>query len=716
MANHVSPMRRFRGCCVLALALVLPASTMAAEIAWRHFSQLKVQPRGLPVFADLDGNGSDEIVFVAYGESAQWGVIPVLCVLGHENGRLALSASVPLPPYLYSMVAARRPGQGDTVLLTVQPLGPTRLMEFGGRGLDLVRDVIVQGANRLRQVADIDGDGKLEILADATGNGASGRLYVLDYATAAVEWQSDTFTAGAIAAQLDADPALEIISRGTVGRIYDGATHAEEWSSATGFGSAVVSGNFEADPLVPGFVANLPHFAGVFRGEPYAQLRGLLGVLFAVSAFDTDGDGRDELYATRQAPNQLLRVSVQDGQIQTLAELDFRATVPSLGRLLAGESPVAVLATEEFGLDQPGAMAVYDMGSGQFRFQADANQGPWWPSTFARPGAGGGRTAVSLITRHRTPGQYGIDLNLRDAEDGRLLATRNSVFSQSYAAEFLGVMADDIDGVGGDEFVVYQSGSAPAAVALLDGTTLQDRWRSTGFPNATDIRAATLADRNQDGIKDVVLAVGSPIGTQVRLMVLSGIDGDLLWQSVPIQASANTRLVGLVAGEVDAQAGAEIVVSLGDAVYAFDLNTGLTTWIVKPSDQRLFLDVVHWGSDDDCRIGLLVSGPSLQLLSCHDRALLGTVELPPGSRRVVPLDPLGRILGAATDSDLLVSAFGTPFEPVVSGLGGSVRLDWPWAVQHTPGAIGVLLGSSVQVLRLNLTIDPLFESGFDALP
>ncbi len=196
----------------------------------------------------------------------------------NAGGELELEISIPLPGPLLSLVAVRRPGHDDSVLATAGPFASTRLLEYTGRDLQLVRDQPVTNNLRLYLAADIDADASLDLLGDCAANFSFGVPLILDYATASVQWQGPEQTAGVTAVQLDADPQLEVISRGQVGRIYDGATGMQEWAWPSGFGESVVGGRFETDPLVPGFVTQSFSGTTVFRASPYSPLREFLGL------------------------------------------------------------------------------------------------------------------------------------------------------------------------------------------------------------------------------------------------------------------------------------------------------------------------------------------------------------------------------------------------------------------------------------------------------
>jgi hypothetical protein len=74
------------------------------------------------------------------------------------------------------------------------------------------------------------------------------------------------------------------------------------------------------------------------------------------------------------------------------------------------------------------------------------------------------------------------------------------------------------------------------------------------------------------------------------------------------------------------------------------------------------------------------------------------------------------VLAAIAAGDLWVARNGGAFQPELTGLGEGLALSWPWAVRSAPGAISMLLGSTLQLLRADLLNDALFASGFEPLP
>jgi hypothetical protein len=168
------------------------------------------------------------------------------------------------------------------------------------------------GLTRLRAV-QADADPQVEVLV-ATGSTYTGLLICKDSLTHAEQWRAalpDGLTIASLAVgDVDADGQLEAVvgvevqhtgAPGVFIYVFDAATGAQEWRSpslATGFVNLpwLRLAQFDAD-------AQLEIAVGATNGQIYVLDRVLattqsLGAqaVSALATFDTDGDGRDELY------------------------------------------------------------------------------------------------------------------------------------------------------------------------------------------------------------------------------------------------------------------------------------------------------------------------------------------------------------------------------------------------------------------------------------
>jgi FG-GAP-like repeat len=101
------------------------------------------------------------------------------------------------------------------------------------------------------KVADIDNDGIAELVCLGMDSSysypATGRIYVFNAQTMQLKWMTDDLVLGTSMAvgNVDSDPALEIVTSG--GYVFDGATGANQWAYAPGFGSQVDIGDVIGD-------------------------------------------------------------------------------------------------------------------------------------------------------------------------------------------------------------------------------------------------------------------------------------------------------------------------------------------------------------------------------------------------------------------------------------------------------------------------------------
>jgi hypothetical protein len=115
------------------------------------------------------------------------------------------------------------------------------------------------------KVADIDNDGIAELVCLGIDSSysypATGRIYVFNAQTLQLKWMTDDLVLGTSMAvgNVDSDPALEIVTSG--GYVFDGATGANQWAYAPGFGTQVDIGDVIGDGV--GKIVGTASFAGV---------------------------------------------------------------------------------------------------------------------------------------------------------------------------------------------------------------------------------------------------------------------------------------------------------------------------------------------------------------------------------------------------------------------------------------------------------------------
>lgn len=700
--------------CALGLMLACGHALAAAvETVWTDPSQLRFEALTAPLFIDLDGDGSLEIVV------GGWGAIDELVSLQSavsvysraSDGSIQHLFNRAVPNRLLGMAGIEQPSGAAGILTSSSGFPQYGLHEFTGPALDRRRSAFLPSGSVVAQVADLDADGELEILTGPPLGGFNGGVRSINYATLAQEWLVDALGSLPSAHQLDQDPALEVIVRGPPGRILDGATGSSEFAWPAGFGSRPQAGRFESDPSILGWAASTDRLT-FFRASPYSPTRELEVPQALLAAYDADGDDRDELYALGVNGSNLVKVSVVDGSVEWLTNVTSTATPPGPGRLVQGEAPVAVLEGRATSAELV-SFRLFDLETSQDRYAAPIRNGARNGATFFQPAAPAGPMVAELAAQ-RGPMASRVSLELRDLDSGALV-TSSHIRDEGFNFVAPVLLAADIDGVDGDELVAIDSGLYSTWVAVIDGETLAVLWQLDDvalFPS--HILAWHLVDWNGDAVQDVVLTLWDGLLDRPFVIALSGTDGTELWRS-GLLADPGGKLAGMLA-RTDAGAAPEVVVSLPDALFGFGPASTQPTWVVAAGAGETFEDVVSWGSGEDCRLGVRLAGADLLTLGCEDRLPKGQIDLPAGTDWMAPLDPLGQVLAATADGGLWLAFEGQPFRLELDGLGAAVRANWPWGMRFVDGDAEFLLGSPLELRRVRLTGDTIFVAGFEVTP
>ncbi|MEO0157384.1 MAG: FG-GAP-like repeat-containing protein [candidate division WOR-3 bacterium] len=259
-----------------------------------------------PKVADLDNDGAYEVVVGAWGGY-------LLCanaITGAQEWNVNLGSDIDHAPAVANL-------DGDPGLEVVVGSGSTLWCRDGATGAAQWSASLAGSfgwASPL--IADVDNDGSLEVVASA-----GGILYI--YSSGGTQERqvslSSSSNSSPAAANLDADPALEIVV-GSSNNIYcvDGATAAIQWTYSVGYechrGPVIVDINGD----------NAPEIIVPNRGDKLLCLRGNGSLLWLYTApttdihdpavADIDGDNCHEIVvALAASSNNLLALDDQGG-------------------------------------------------------------------------------------------------------------------------------------------------------------------------------------------------------------------------------------------------------------------------------------------------------------------------------------------------------------------------------------------------------------------
>lgn len=695
------------------LGLLCTSGGEAAERVWTHFPQHALSSGQPPLFIDLDGDGSNEILLVLY--PIDHGVYEhVLAVLAETGAGLKMVDQLAVPSFQGLAVV---PGPGPTSIVFADRSDSTpNFLEVGGLPLRIQRSIDVGIDMEARHIGDIDGNGDLEILGETVfADPPSGRPVVVDYLTGELQWQSETIPTTSLAiAQLDGDDALEIIVGAKPGLILDGATFQQDWLYPSGFPGGIVVGSFEA--------VGVPTFATccgptIFRASPYSPLR-TLTTSTTGTIVDADGDGLHELLSTSWFDRLVLRISPLDGSVLESYPIPWQTGPVAVSMGSAGSQSELLLAHGSALHESTNGVQVLGADTLTEHYRFNYELGSFDAASFANLGDAGALRVVSLTGRNYSNARY-ADVTVRSL-GGEIVDTREQVMYGWDGDDETLILADDLDGILGDEIVVARSSSLGQAstVVMLDGKTLQDRWRINGGSGTPlDYRvltAVTAVDFDSDHKKDVVFA--ARFWGSVRLLALSGLNGSVLWESPQI-FFPGAAVPQIAVANVDDDPSEELLITDRFQVSAFDISTRLLEWSRSYGIADIFALSV-WRDSGSCRLGI-AGGPDRDqfgVVNCYDFEIIESIQLPSSTRSVQLLDADGsRFLATARGHAYVVGSGATPAR-MTSHLGSALRLATGRnLLRDSSGNTDVLLGSNMLATRLRIGGDEIFFNGFDAV-
>lgn len=694
---------------ILTIGLVAAMTVHGvAAHAWDEYPGFSSPGHAGIAIGDFDGDGTLEAAITGTSGN-HYSSSQLLAVLGADvTGQLGIRVmSMLMTPLTGPMIAAPREGAADR-LAVVAGDGSANLVAFlGDVPLRIVRTIQAPLVRRVVAIADVDADGRLDIVALAAPS-MWGDAFptVLDYETGAIKWTGPDPVTGVGVAQLDGDAALELILSGTPGRIVDGATHAVEWAWPSGFGSKILVGRFGADANV-GFATMSPwsSVVQIFRSQPYSPVSEIAtGQIAAAAVVQLSPGGADQIAVDNDQWGDVVVYDPRTGQRLVSIPNDSHGMSALAAGDLDGDGHVEIVFGAGLNSSGTDVLRAVDLDTLVDDYRRNDEIGPH--SALARGDLqGGGADQVAYLTARSNSGYDGSNLYVLDAASGKRLRMRSNVVD-SWSGIAPRVALAQLDGDAQQEIIVAGGHLYAGLVIALDGVSLADQWRTGGYGSVfgdTAIRDLATIDANGDGTPDVVVATAAS-----RLVVLDGRDGSVLWQSITLNGSTAPSVAVFRSATGDPR----VAIARGAGLYVFDLTSHLLVATAKTAMD--VIGVTQWGQGEACRIAALDETAKVTIHRCDTLASEGQRQLPAGSVFFRPLDEHGDRFIAASGAYLHeVAPDGTSI-PMAGPLGNELGAGNLGIVsQPDPQHVEVLIGSDYLVTRRLLGFDAMFANSFD---
>lgn len=714
---------------LISLALFLSGTSglaWSAEGSWEHYPGFQGPGYTGIVVGDFNGDGAIEAAVSGFGYEGftPLGTQLVALLSANSSGQLSVSALSALPFTLGdSLVLARSEGNADQLVSTTNLLWEGQMVVLGDVPIRALRTIPAPLVTRVYAVADVDADGRLEIVATNRLAGWNDYPAIYDYETGALEWTGSMPVRTVAAAQLDESPSWELILSGEDGLIVDGATRITKWSYPGGFGHEIAVGYFGDDPARLTFAANQSSRIQVFGADPFRLITQFPTSEMAVGAIAAPSStGGDRIALGDQQSGNVALYDPRSGQ-------RIRAT-----QMPPYDSGVSQVAAAD--LDGDGHLELV-YGSGLSHTGTDwlrAIDAETLETDYARAGELGPHTAVAIgdlsgegreevvhvtLKGSGRPLPDGPVLRVLNGETGEVVRSKPRLIETalSYPPH---VSLAQLDSDPALEIVVAATYGYSAMATVLDGVTLNEQWRSN--PNAVPLANApmtdmVLADADGDGVQDVILAIrpyGSASAMLSQIVALNGLDGALLWQSPIVSGPISGEYAGAHLAVIETPDDSTLVAMAAEpGIFVFNLASGLLEANAVPAAPVSAL--LQWGSGPDCRLGALDSGGRLTLHDCRSLAVVGQRQLPPATTFLRTADARAERFVAAAGTDLYLISELDAATRIAGPLGTDLGMTNQGIVTVDPKKqyLDVLIGSDYMVTRRSIAIGPIFTDGFE---
>jgi|GEM_PF-4556269 len=527
------------------------------------------------VVEDLDGDGIQDLAISA------WRSEPLIMVVG--------SSAANLTPHFKQALLIPSPGASNATrgamaycpatrarpALLVHIIDSGRTDVFSGWPLQARASYSTRFTVGGAVCADVDVDGSPElVVAEYTGSEAVLNAY--EPMTGALLWSVPGAGArGVLAAQLDADLPLELVSYSSV---IDGATRLEEWSYTPGFESFLVAGQLDGDRAKEFLSAGFGEIVTGFNSNPYATSWNLSvsGGVGGLAVGEIVGGAPDELVVAHRQGQLTIYDAITRQLIRSVPApaLGGGAWHPHIGDF-DGNGVADIGWASGNGNSGTDALVLTEGTTGATLAQWLTDPGPFWTTAAFEltPGA----APVRIIAGESEPASGQGSILRRVDTDLRLQSTTQLT---NFSVQDLLVAQIDPDFE--PEVVLGGKATFWGGVQVRKAGSQTLIWSANTNVQAFDhriVKRVGIAD--WDGIAPLdVFALAEPLSTGAsgsKILVFRGSDGQLLWESAEL-GNGFATINDFDIANVDGDTSPELLLATGGTCWAIDIASRATDW------------------------------------------------------------------------------------------------------------------------------------------
>jgi len=589
----MTKLKRARSACLALIAYAgLSSAAHAGQLEFFKVAQdiLRIDLPGSArlVHADVDGDGLQDVIFCGVAGS------PALFVLGRlQDGSIGLKQTefVPETGDVVRVLSATV----DNALHVYLVANDGVVRDFSGWPLQQRSQFSVPVNVNAAAIGDLYGNGNSNLVLLAGSNHLY--AYALESGTQLWSYAVD-YAYDLVLAQLDGDPALEIVLNSPTGLVIDGATQATDWQYGSAFGYALATGNFNGDSSSQFVAAGNSNFS-VYSGAPWSPLwtagnspDGIAGI--ATANFDSNGY---DVIMYGDAQNGAVHVFDSATHQERFQITNAGSDVHGIAAADLDGDSVPEIAFTSMKSYADWQIKIVDSVSRQLKWSLVSQQGTFSPVAI---GDVDGDGQPEMVVANTAQSAYGPGtIEILDAATGALkwqspsaAGNGNNPFYMSAARVLLVPHQND----SAQDIVLAGYATYDGRITVIDGATHDVKLNiysySSGPMSSYYVEDAALLDYDNDGILDIAVALQwSASGNAAQLQVFSGTDGHQLWASEQMNTGAGLGPIrGLVATGSGADPGSLLIAVLPAGLRAYGIQSKSLAWtLAGPADGAIVL-------------------------------------------------------------------------------------------------------------------------------